>query len=162
MRLHHAVAALPLLLHPRPPQPRAAAPTALISDGAIVFAAACLAAAAGYLQYSVSAGDKGINAFLMKEKSENPFYQKDFVPQDLPKPPKWLQNVRLPQLDFVEVYGQEKTASKGPLSFGSSPQQDGLDALYAALDAAVEREDYAAAQAYKEQIDRKLEEESKS
>ena len=160
MRLHHGVAALPMLLRGAPP--RAPAPTAL-SDGAIVFAAVCLAAAAGMLQYSVSAGDKGINAFLMKEKGENPFYQKDFVPQDLPKPPKWLQNVRLPQLDFVEVYGQQPPAS-GPLSFGQeSPQrQDGVGALYAALDAAVEREDYAAAAALKEQIDRKLEEESGS
>lgn len=39
-----------------------------------VIAAVMLTAAAGLLQYSVSAGDRGINAYLSKEKGENPFY----------------------------------------------------------------------------------------
>ena len=39
-----------------------------------VIAAVVLTAAAGLLQYSVSAGDRGINAYLSKEKGENPFY----------------------------------------------------------------------------------------
>ena len=39
-----------------------------------VIAAGVLTAAAGLLQYSVSADDKGISAYLGKEKGQNPFY----------------------------------------------------------------------------------------
>ena len=39
----------------------------------VVFAV-LLTGAAGFLQYSLSAGEKGISAFLSKEKADNPFY----------------------------------------------------------------------------------------
>ena len=56
--------------------PRVAVPQAGLATADLVpvIAAVVLTAAAGLLQYSVSAGDRGINAYLSKEKSENPFY----------------------------------------------------------------------------------------
>lgn len=49
---------------------QAMSPVEMLSGGdtAAVTAAALLLGAAGWLQYSVSSGEKGINAFLMKEK----------------------------------------------------------------------------------------------
>ena len=56
--------------------PRVAVPQAGLATADLVpvIAAVVLTAAAGLLQYSVSAGDRGINAYLSKEKGENPFY----------------------------------------------------------------------------------------
>ena len=57
-------------------QARVAVPQAGLATADLVpvIAAVVLTAAAGLLQYSVSAGDRGINAYLSKEKGENPFY----------------------------------------------------------------------------------------
>lgn len=127
-----------------------------ISDGAFVAAAAALVGAAGFLQYSLSSGEKGINAFLMKEKSQNPFYDKNFK-AEAPKPPKWMSAMRLPQFSFVEVYGQEQkrgTGLPGGGGGGSGPSlRPDLDDLYEQLDAAVEIEDYEKAAAIKTRID---------
>ena len=119
-------------------------------DGAVVLTAAALACAAGALQYSVSSGDKGISAFLSKEKRENPFYQPFAV--EPRKAPRWLAAVRLPRLDFVEVYGQASRPAKSSQLFDSSQSSD-VAALYAALDDAIGREDYVEAAACKRQID---------
>ena len=126
------------------------------SDLAIVAAAAGLAAGAGLLQYTVSSGEKGLNAFLMKEKATNPFYSKNFRAEK-PSPPKWLSGLRLPALDFVETYGDAKPlfgiGNSG--SNGESNAADGgtLMALYKELDDAVEQEDYTAAREAKAKID---------
>ena len=144
-----------VLLLPAVPgsSPRATAPRcelAIPSDAAFVVAALALAGGAGLLQYSVSAGDKGINAFLMKEKSSNPFYDKNFQSEQRAPLPRWLRAVRLPRLDFVEVYGEPDAARRAP----SLPRASStLESLYRELDAAVEREDYAAAADVKKRID---------
>ena len=148
-----------VMLLPAVPARHATAPRCELSppsDAAFVVAALTLAGGAGFLQYSVSAGEKGINAFLMKEKSSNPFYDKNFKSESKSekseKLPRWLRGMRLPQLDFVEVYGEQPESG---FSF-SAPRPratSNLDALYRELDAAVEREDYAAATEVKKRID---------
>ena len=107
-------------------------------------------------QYSLSSGDKGINAFLMKEKSDNPFYKADFKSDKPSGGPSWLSSVKLPQLDFVEVYGQSGGGGgSGQTGTGneSSPE---LKTLYRRLDAAVEKEDYEEAARVKAEIDETL------
>lgn len=128
-------------LHRVPPLVRAPEPRAL-GDGAIVAAAAALAAGAGLLQYSVSAGDQGLNAFLGKEKAENPFYQKNFKPAEA-EVPQFLQRLRMPKLPFAA-----ERATGAP----SSSSTD-VSALYRALDEAIEREAYDEAKYYKDRID---------
>ena len=152
--------ASPLLLlsaRPNAPAPRAPpASASAIEIGDVIFVATALglAGAAGYLQYSLSAGDKGLNAFLMKEKSENPFYKEDFKSDARPELPKWIANLRLPELDFVEVYGQE-SSPRGPAgpSWTKDSGGDKIAVLYRRLDAAVEREDYDEASRCKSEID---------
>ena len=121
-----------------------------ISDAAFVAAAAALAGAAGLLQYRLSNGKQGINAFLMKEKSQNPFYAKDFKAERR-SPPKWLSGFRLPNLDFVEVYGQPNRQPSHGLSGGAL--RPDLEELYEALDSAIDREDYQAASLISAKID---------
>ena len=118
-----------------------------VSDTTFVVAAAALVGAAGFLQYSLSSGEQGINAFLMKEKSQNPFYSKDFKPIR-PEAPRWMRGLRLPRFSFVEVYGESGASSGSSLLDFSD-----LDALYSQLDAAIEREDYDTAAAIKARID---------
>ena len=115
-------------------------------DAAIIAAAALLLGAAGALQYSLSSGEKGINAFLMKEKSQNPFYSASFKAEK-PQTPTWMKGLKLPRLDFVEVYGQERPQASMP------SEVTALDVLYAELDAAIEREDYDKAAGIKARID---------
>ena len=117
-----------------------------LSDAAVLGATAAVLCAAGYLQYTLSSGDQGINAFLMKEKSQNPFYSKDFK-AERPMLPSWLRGFRLPRFDFVEVYGAE------PPSPPSGPADEALEALYTALDDALEVEDYSRAAIIKARID---------
>ena len=136
-----------LLLHARA-VPRAPAPLA-VSDGALVVVAAGLAGAAGWLQYSLSSGDKGLNAFLGREKMNNPFYSKDYV-SEKPSAPRWLSNIRLPALPFVEVYGDSRSSSTRG---GDDPQ---LAALYRQMDDAIESEAYDVAAKYKVKIDKML------
>ena len=136
-----------LLLHARA-VPRAPAPLA-VSDGALVVVAAGLAGAAGWLQYSLSSGDKGLNAFLGREKMNNPFYSKDYV-SEKPSAPRWLSNIRLPALPFVEVYGDSRSSSTRG---GDDPQ---LAALYRQMDDAIESEAYDIAAKYKVKIDKML------
>ncbi|KAL1530212.1 hypothetical protein AB1Y20_001127 [Prymnesium parvum] len=115
-------------------------------DAVPVLLAAALAGAAGYLQYSVSSGEKGLNAFLMKEKKDNPFYSDSFKAQK-PSAPAWFA-VRLPSLDFVEVYGQTRNG----VTRGEVANTD-LSGLYLELDDAIEREDYNLAMQIKARID---------
>ena len=144
----YAAPVAPLAAHVQPSACRWRPPHASMSeDAAPVLAAALLAGAAGYLQYSVSAGEKGLNAFLMKEKSENPFYQDNFKTAK-PSTPAWF-TLQLPTLDFVEVYGQ---ADAGPPA-GSQRMSSELKNLYQDLDEAIEREDYEAAAQIKARID---------
>jgi len=96
------------------------------------------------LQYQVSSGERGINAFLMKERKDNPFYSASFQ-QDKPEPPTWF-SLRLPSLPFVEVYGQ----SDNPQPAAWKGERD---RLYRELDAAIEREDYAHAARVKQELD---------
>jgi len=117
-----------------------------LSDAAVLGATAALLCAAGYLQYTLSTGDQGINAFLMKEKSQNPFYSKNFK-AERPMLPSWLRGFRLPRFDFVEVYGAE------PQRPPSGPADEALEALYTALDDALEVEDYSRAAIIKARID---------
>jgi|EP00326_Haptolina_ericina_P039363 hypothetical protein len=121
-----------------------------LSDAGAVTAALGIAAAAGWLQYSLSSGERGINAFLFKEKGDNPFYSNDFK-ADKPSPPSWFR-VRLPALPFVEVYGQSDTPSS-PIEFDNSERAQ----LYRELDAAIEREDYEAARRIMRIIDGEVE-----
>ena len=120
-----------------------------MSDVGFVGAAALLLAAAGSLQYSLSSGEQGINAFLMKEKDQNPFYSKSFLPEKR-IPPRWLSAIRLPRLDFVEVYGQEDS------SRSRSDSDKEVDFLYDQMDAAIELEQYAKAAQIKTRIDHLL------
>ena len=83
----------------------------------------------------------------MKEKSENPFYAKDFK-AERPSTPTWF-TLRLPNLPFVEVYGQSNDAADPAASVGSPERAR----LYRELDAAVEREDYEEAARIKGRID---------
>lgn len=139
---------------------RANVPTA-IEDGAVVIAAGLLVGAAGALQFSLSSGEKGINAFLMKEKRDNPFYSSNFV-SDKPTGPRWLRSLKLPNLDFVEVYGQQ--SSRGPQDLGGGrgkqmnvdDDRSELADLYRELDRAVEAEDYDEAARVKARIDETL------
>ena len=135
---------------------RIASPPAAIEDGAVVLAAAALVGAAGALQFSLSSGEKGINAFLMKEARDNPFYKPNFK-SDKPTGPSWLSSIKLPQFDFVEVYGQPGggSGSAGGQSSNSDMSPE-LAALYRKLDAAVEVEDYDEAARVKAQIDEAL------
>ena len=128
-------------------------------DLALVGVSLLLVGAAGYLQYSVTQGEQGLNAFLMKEKSQNPFYSKNFKPEARQgwRLPEWwpsdlkLPDIKLPSLpdlDFVEVYDRP----------GADPRRraeptDERSRLYAALNSAIEAEDYAEAKRLKEQID---------
>ena len=135
-------------MHTLRPACRSRHPLATFSeDAAPVLAAALLAGAAGYLQYSVSSGEKGLNAFLMKEKKDNPFYQANFKTEK-PTTPSWF-TLRLPALDFVEVYGQ----ADAPSASSTRSQSSELTDLYKDLDAAIEREDYQAATEVKARID---------
>ena len=119
-------------------------------DGVMVAAALSLAGAAGFLQYQVSSGERGINAFLGKEKQDNPFYARNFKVEKKDAP-AWLSALRLPELPFVEIYGQPKEGVR----LGSAA----LARLYRDLDDAVEREDYACAAEVKAAIDRAAAEE---
>ena len=116
-------------------------------DVAMVAAAVLLAGSAGLLQATVSGGEQGLQAFLMKEKRDNPFYSKKFKAEK-PKAPPWLNGLRLPALPFVEVYG-----SNEPSATATGPFQSELSELYRQLDEAVEVEDYAAAALIKQKID---------
>ena len=147
MRLPSCTHALLLAHAPLHARQRARSPPAAFEDGAIVFAAAALATAAGALQYSVSAGDKGISAFLGKEKSVNPFYSSDFTP-DLPTAPAWLKRLRPPPPPWRNDGDPGEGSSMQP----GGPPRD-VNSLYTALDEAIEREDYVAAAEYKRQID---------
>ena len=76
-----------------------------------VLIAGGILAAAGWLQWSVSSGEQGINAFLMKEKQDNPFYNGKYKPEGTTAEPgrggpSWLRRLRLPSLPYVEVYGE--------------------------------------------------------
>ena len=113
---------------------------ALEGDGYVVAAALALAAGANLLQYSLSAGDKGINAFLGKEKGENPFYKDGSIGGGSPRIPQ------LPNIPFVEVRS----------GAASQPEWTDVSSLYKALDDAVEREAYEEAAAFKAQIDKLL------
>ena len=118
-------------------------------------AAVSLVGAAGLLQYRLSSGEKGLSAFLGREKKENPFYQDGYT-SEVPETPEWMQRIRLPTLDFVEVYGQERRGSNG----GSGDNGGGDDAralLYRQLDAALDAEEYEEAARLKRQIDDLLE-----
>jgi hypothetical protein len=147
----HFLSAQPTVISLRT-TPRSAVPAA-VDDGVVVLAAVGLAAGAGLLQYSVSSGERGINAFLMREKRDNPFY-KPFEAEQR-SAPRWLSGVRLPTLPFVEVYGQSSRRSQAPPDTASS-QPDDVAALYAAMDAAVEREEYDLAAEFKRRIDARL------
>ena len=92
---------------------------------------------------------EGINAFLMKEKRDNPFYQSNFVTEK-PSAPQWLNKLQLPRLDFVEVYGQSDAPIKTP------PRSADVTSLYRQLDDAIESEQYDAAAAIKARIDELL------
>ena len=126
----------------RTPPILAAAPP-VTADVAFTAATLALLLAAGFLQYSVASGDKGLFVYLTKELGSNPFYGPNFK-ADKPKSPKWF-SMRLPELDFVEVYGQEPS------------RRDGSDAQRAAmfreLDDLIESEDYEAAKLLKLRID---------
>ncbi|CAN0315794.1 unnamed protein product, partial [Hapterophycus canaliculatus] len=54
---------------------------------------------------STVTGKNGLGAFLTQEKGSNPFYQ-DTMAKYVPKTPDILNKIRLPELDFVEVYNQ--------------------------------------------------------
>lgn len=162
-------------LSPRWQFARSRPPTSLSlqpEELAPVLAAAALAAAAGSLQYKLSSGEKGLNAFLMKEvcgttrhngctfcehcltpctqKKDNPFYSRGYV-ADKPSTPSWF-TWRLPKLDFVEVYGQE--SSQPSQSDSLRPE---LASLYMELDDAIDREDYTKAKEIKARIDSECE-----
>jgi len=148
--LHFPVRAMPLPRGPRrTPSPAAVDVEVLIAGGIL--------AAAGWLQWSVSSGEQGINAFLMKEKQDNPFYNGKYKPEGTTAEPggggpSWLRRLRLPSLPYVEVYGEAAGQAGGR---GAAPPRGGSSRsrLYAELDAAIDREDYAAAKLLKERID---------
>ena len=123
-----------------------------MSDGLFVAAAVVIAAGAGAVQYTAASGDRGINAFLTKEKSSNPFYDKNFKAQK-PEAPAWMKRLPLPRLDFVEVYGESSSPPPAAVRLPGSGAEPTVASLYEDLDAAVEREDYAAAAAIKANID---------
>eukprot|EP00752_Nemacystus_decipiens_P009812 g8756.t2 len=57
------------------------------------------------LVFSTVTGKNGLGAFLSQEKGSNPFYQ-DTMAKYVPKTPDILNKIRLPDLDFVDVYNQ--------------------------------------------------------
>ena len=76
----------------RSPQRGAAGAVQMSLDAPLVIGAALLAATTGTLLSSVASGDKGIGAFLSKEKWENPFYQPGFRSDDAaPRPVRTAQ-----------------------------------------------------------------------
>jgi hypothetical protein len=126
------------------------------SDGVLLVAAGSLALAAGLLQAELSGGEKGINAFLMKEKGSNPYYRKDYKKVQ-PPASSWLKGLRLPDLPFVEVYGQESRGAGGGVRLPNSNRSSARVAnLYQQLDQAIDCEDYKLASELKRSIDEAL------
>eukprot|EP00326_Haptolina_ericina_P029331 CAMPEP_0181174128 /NCGR_PEP_ID=MMETSP1096-20121128/3370_1 /TAXON_ID=156174 ORGANISM="Chrysochromulina ericina, Strain CCMP281" /NCGR_SAMPLE_ID=MMETSP1096 /ASSEMBLY_ACC=CAM_ASM_000453 /LENGTH=128 /DNA_ID=CAMNT_0023262007 /DNA_START=248 /DNA_END=635 /DNA_ORIENTATION=- len=123
-----------------------------LSDAGAVTAALGIAAAAGWLQYSLSSGERGINAFLFKEKGDNPFYSNDFK-ADKPSPPSWFR------VGYLRYHLLRCTASRTlrhhryAIEFDNSERAQ----LYRELDAAIEREDYEAARRIMRIIDGEVE-----
>lgn len=124
-------------------------------DRAVVATAAVLMIAAGTLQYTVTKGDRGLGAFLSKEKSSNPFYTNPtFTPDPPSPPPVWLQALRPSSTARSEAQQRPDAFSRGSTS-GNERER-----LYAKLDAAVEAEDYELASQIKAQIDKAPDEKS--
>jgi hypothetical protein len=91
-----------------------------------------IAAGAVWLQLSLTGGRRGLGAFLSQEKGNNPFYARNFR-ADKPSPPAWWPEwLRLPEFEYVEVYGQEprsKVRALTPEQIESS--RKALEQLYA-------------------------------
>ncbi|CAM9520236.1 unnamed protein product [Ectocarpus sp. 6 AP-2014] len=75
------------------------------ASGLFGIAALVIALGAGVLVASTVTGKNGLGAFLTQEKGSNPFYQ-DTMAKFTPKTPDILNKIRLPDLDFVDVYNQ--------------------------------------------------------
>eukprot|EP00903_Cladosiphon_okamuranus_P013347 g12440.t1 len=75
------------------------------ASGLFGIAALVIALGAGALVFSTVTGKNGLGAFLTQEKGTNPFYQ-DTMAKYVPKAPDILNKIRLPDLDFVDVYNQ--------------------------------------------------------
>eukprot|EP00752_Nemacystus_decipiens_P009811 g8756.t1 len=75
------------------------------ASGLFGIAALVIALGAGALVFSTVTGKNGLGAFLSQEKGSNPFYQ-DTMAKYVPKTPDILNKIRLPDLDFVDVYNQ--------------------------------------------------------
>ncbi|CAM9836779.1 unnamed protein product, partial [Ectocarpus fasciculatus] len=75
------------------------------ASGLFGIAALVIALGAGVLVASTVTGKNGLAAFLTQEKGSNPFYQ-DTMAKFTPKTPDILNKIRLPDLDFVDVYNQ--------------------------------------------------------
>ncbi len=114
----------------------------------LVAAFGAVAAAAGALQYSVSAGDRGISAFLGKEKAVNPFYTtaRTTARATQQRAPQSPEDRRAPQPSGSTVV----PSTRQPLTEGQTTRRD---ALYLELDAALDRQDYELAAAIKAKID---------
>lgn len=118
-----------------------------LPDWVLVLLFASVAGCAGWLQYTVSSGERGLNSFLMREKTDNPFYSKSYKKEPAPSAPAWLTNLKLPSFDYVEVYGSE------PPSTGVDERAKKRAALYTDLNLAVEAEEYERAAELKARID---------
>ncbi|CAM9744575.1 unnamed protein product [Discosporangium mesarthrocarpum] len=109
--------------------------------------------------FSAYTGENGLGTFLSKEPQDNPFYKKTMKKSE-PSEPSIIDKIRLPDLDFVEVYNQpppevmaveEEAMSAGISSLdqtGNMPDAAALvkaDALRAELLEAVQAKDYSRA-----------------
>lgn len=93
--------------------------------------AALIAAGVVWLQVSITGGRRGLGSYLSEEKGKNPFYARNFK-ADKPEPPAWWPDwLRLPEFDYVEVYGQEPRAKPEPTAEEVEAARGALEQLYA-------------------------------
>ncbi|CAB1116424.1 unnamed protein product [Ectocarpus sp. CCAP 1310/34] len=124
------------------------------ASGLFGIAALVIALGAGVLVASTVTGKNGLGAFLTQEKGSNPFYQ-DTMAKFTPKTPDILNKIRLPDLDFVDVYNQppapddyvdlEQDATFDAMANKGAPDADTIataEALRQKLLMAVQAKDY--------------------
>lgn len=134
--------------------PRARVPVAFGADTLVLGVTFLLSLGTIALVVDMTAGPQGLGAFLNKEKGDNPFYDKNFKPEER-QSDGFLVNLipDPPDLPFVEVYGRKQKSKNYQTgsSLGGLPED--IQALYQELDKMIDAEKFDEAAAIKEKID---------
>lgn len=100
-------------------------------DAPFLAGAGLVVAGVVWLQLSIYSGRRGLGAYASQEKGQNSFSSSTFK-ADKPTPPGWWPAwLRLPELDFVEVYGQAPSAKPEPNAAEVEAARSALEKLYA-------------------------------